>query len=183
MKLLSKIDFPEITVNAMIHIFILFTLLSIFFFTVVSRLAKQKIQDEIYSQINGGISNNYNKLSPISKEQIYLSTKNINSQKIQKIFDKPDPLLTFSNKTFFIIAISICIFLFTIICVTVWVMKMYKSNIDMKSILLENSLTFLIIGGIEVVFFMLIALQYSPIYPSQITKSVIDSLNKCFSSR
>ena len=161
------------------HVLILFTFLSIFFFSFIAR----KERDAVTSELNNSIDNtipiildNVDKMNKKTGININWEAVNDFAQKIeQKYGNNPDPDIDKHNKKLVITAVFIGgVLLFIIIC-SILYFKLYKKyDISLGKILLDNFLVFIFIGIIEGLFFMNVALKYSPVTESDMITNIIN---------
>lgn len=206
-KDLIKIQIPPVTselaFNILLHITILFIILSIFFMYYISKISSTIINDEIkhliedsFNKLSKNISDaknnsnnkfyvatNYDQIK-IIKEQL---TNKLKKENIDIPYDYYIKLLSeedilrknINNEVFFYIKftmtlLSLMLFLFTFYLIST---KSINMN-HFKEICIENVLTFILVGIIELLFFSFIAIKYIPIEPSLLMTSFIDSLTK-----
>jgi hypothetical protein len=174
-------------INITLHIFILFTFLTIFFFTFLSKVETENInnvtKDLIKSQtstILSNINSNIPNLTPpsIIKDKIDLNKLADNLENSSK---KDIPELNNNNNKLLYISIGIIIFIFFIFIGLIIYYKVYKKqDIGFKHILLENIIIFSFAGLIEYLFFMYVAVKYIPITPDVLTGSILDNIEDKF---
>jgi len=153
-----------------LHIFLLFSFLSIFFWVVISKTEASTINNEIVTGISGNLKNVHISDKIITDTdgkyfQLYYEGENSNVKRNNK------QLLTF-NITFIIlllIGFFSAIFVGYIFC---------GKNINWLEIIGENILILVFVGGIEYYFFMNIASKYVPVMPSYLPGSVKSSFDK-----
>jgi hypothetical protein len=166
-----------------LHVLILFTFLTIFFFTYISKLEKQNLDNTT----NNAIINNMDSLlDSVDKFQEKLKEMNKiinidwkaadniadtliqNSQgESQKIKENNDKLFKGS-----IIAISVAFAFFTGLVIF---LKYYMGyDIHVKHILLMNFIIFSITGAIEFWFFQNVASKYIPVGPDFVSNTILE---------
>ena len=93
----------------------------------------------------------------------------------EKYGNKPDPSIDAHNKRLIKIAVIICGGLLLILIGAIVYFTVYKKmDIGLGTILLENFVIAVLIGIIEAVFFLNVALKYSPITTSDMMNQLID---------
>ena len=146
-------------INLGFHIWILFTFLTIFFFTFIA----QKERDAVTKELNNAINKNV----PAVMDNIYKMNK--------RLGNKPDPSIDAHNKRLIKIAVIICGGLLLILIGAIVYFTVYKKmDIWLGTILLENFVIAVLIGIIEAVFFLNVALKYSPVTTSDMMNQLID---------
>lgn len=173
-------------INITLHIFILFTFLTIFFFTFLSKVETENInnvtKDLIKSQtsiILSDINDNISKVTPdITQDKIDLNKLADNLENSSK---KDIPELKNNNNKLLYISIGIILFIFFIFIGLIIYYKVYKKqDIGFKHILLENIIIFSFAGLIEYLFFMYVAVKYIPVTPDVLTGSILDNIEDKF---
>ena len=174
------------SINIILHVLILFTFLSIFFFVYISKVEKKTIKQEldhlIHNQTDKILTNIDNKLLSVPqlpKPLIIIDwnvADNIADVMIKDSEKRTDKIEK-HNDNLLRISIGIISGLFILLIGTILFFKYYKGyNINLKEILLENLIIFTFIGIIEFGFFMFIALKYVPVTPDVAVVSMIDRL-------
>lgn len=169
-----------IGLNVTIHIVILFSFLSLFFFLFVSKIEAQAFQQEIGNLIDKNVQStleaNKQSVLPVLKNYVPVL------QDISKLNSGPNIasvkqniLIKFSAVFTILLLLSICISI--ILTLTMDCGK----NVPLKEILLENTFTFLFVGVIEFIFFTKIAIHYVPAPPTLMLKTIISTLKESLS--
>lgn len=171
-------------INITLHVLILFTFLTIFFFTFLSKVEVENVNN-VMSKLVGDqtkntldfIKSNSSKI-PISKDE--LSNVANNMEKSSKV-----PIKSISDnnkklKKISIIMIS-CIFLLLVGMIIYY--KVYKKyDIGFSHILIENLIIFSFAGIIEYLFFTNVAVKYVPVTPDVATSSILDGIKDKFNN-
>ena len=170
----------DLIVNIMIHVTILFIFLYFFFFLIISK----KSEEVLNNSINSIADNNL----PILLKDIdekYGDKINWNELKknCQYIYDNPNPDITNhiddNNNKYKKIGIYIGSGLLLLtICIYCYYVFYKKETINLSSIFLENGITFILIGVIEYIFFIKIASNYIPAYPTTIGGIVLERIKQ-----
>ena len=189
---ISLLD-PKFALNILIHVAILFTILSIFFSVIISKMASNAINKELEHAIKHALTPDKwykDKLNETAKDYgvPFLPTellKNVNSHSFDyylKLFSKEDRTrLAINNELYDKIRISnIIIVVFTVIITLLFVFNNVISFGDLQHILIDNVTTFTFVGIIEVLFFLFIALKFVPAPPSLIVTSFIKNMKDRF---
>jgi hypothetical protein len=131
---------------------------------------KQNLQDINFSKIIDNTNLNIDEL-----KQKYINPHVINNLIEQN--SEPDVIVLRNNKTIIYIAmyIAACLFILSI-ALTISFKFTYPEHVSVSHILIENLLTFSIIGYIEYWFFTTYAFKYSPLLPSELTKIVTENI-------
>ncbi len=153
-----------------LHIFLLFSFLTIFFWVVISKTETRTINNEIVSGIDKNLKN------------IHISSdlfKDDAANYIQKYYQgensvvkrNNDKLLTFNIAFIILLLIGFLtgIFVRYILC---------GKGINWTEVILENIIILVLVGGIEYYFFMNIASKYVPVLPSYLPNVVQSEFDK-----
>lgn len=170
--------YTSLLINCLIHVLILFTILSIFFIVYVSQLEERTFKNEIGSLIN----EEFNNINEENKKSLQPYLEKINLKKVKEIYSNPDSTVTINNQWLLRLSYSIIAFLLLLVIILVGVLFFScKMCVNLKDILIENIVIFLLVGVVEICFFLYIASQYVPVAPSVITTTMIETLQKNFS--
>jgi hypothetical protein len=166
-------------INIGVHMWILFTFLTIFFFTFISRKEKDVVTHELNNAINHNIPlimDNIDKTNQTISNNIKWDYVTNMANKIQKKYgNKPDPDIDIHNKKLIKISAIICGSLFLIIVGFIMYFSIFKKmDIGLGVILFDNFIISIFIGIIEALFFLYIAMQYSPVTTSDMMNQIID---------
>lgn len=165
-----------------LHVLILFTFLTIFFFSYISKLTKQSLDYVTNDAINNQTDDILNKINDLSSKYNFkinwnkindISTNIINKSNndTPEITENNDRLLTGS-----IIAIIIAFIIFIVIII---VLKYhFKYDIHIKHILIMNLVIFSLTGLIEYLFFVNVASIYIPVTPNFTTDTMLEEVKK-----
>ena len=167
--------------NISVHVLILFTFLTIFFFVYVSKLSSDSINNALTDTIRTQMDTMLNKVDELDNKikQYDIPWEDIDKMAID-ISDKAQddlPEIVANNKklkwhSFYMIA-----FLFVVLLGIICYYKFYKKvDINLKYILVENLIFFIFIGIIEALFFIKIASKYIPVTPDFVSTTLLDRL-------
>lgn len=167
------------TLNIMLHIFLLFIFLTFFFFIFSSKLEKNNINNYIGNIIDKNVS----KILYNWKTKSY---KNINWKEIKKVAtniynnsDNQIPLIQHNNKKLLFISFIVIIILFFILISLYSYYTIIRGyDINIKHILLENVIIFILICVVEIIFFKFFISKYTSISPNYIVKTPLQKLYK-----
>jgi putative flippase GtrA len=166
------------TLNISLHILILFSFLTIFFFAFISHLEQKRVDDSLTSAINdqiGQVLDNMDKYAPTSGIKINWKTLNDIGEKIQKDAIGALPEVKKNHRKLLIVGISMIIGLFVLFSSLYVYFGVYKGvNINWKKILIENLIVFGFVGIIEYLFFTNVASKYVPITPDLLSNTILD---------
>ena len=162
--------------NINLHVLILFTFLTVFFFTYITRLEEKTISDElntyIYEQTDSVLTKLNDTTIKVDWDNIYkLGTS---------IYENASGTLGVVNKTNknLIIVATIVISVLVLLFISLGVYSYYKGmRIHWKSLFLENLIVFTFVGMVELLFFMFIASKYSPVTPDTMAQTILSRLH------
>lgn len=172
----------ELIINILLHVFILFCILSLIFWFVISKLEKKSINDEINNNINNYFNNLKSNLSDEEKNDAskFLNNNNKLLEILNNMYSKKDLLNENSNnwlkQTDFLYAFIIFFVLITILITIKYSCGI--NNFPIFGIIKENIVLFIGIGIIELLFFINIGSKYIPNKPSEIIKNTITNFKK-----
>lgn len=168
-----------IGINITVHIIILFSFLSLFFFLYVSRIEEAAFKEQIGNLINNNIQSVLEQQKEITAPLIqtampYLNILRPKTGQIEVATIKQNLLVKFSAGFTVLILIAICL---SIILTLVFDCN---KNVPIQEILLENTLTFIFVGIIEFLFFTKIAIHYVPAPPTLMLKTIFNTFRSAF---
>jgi len=159
-----KEHYSNLFFSITLHICLLFTFLSAFFWLVISKTETRSINRELEHAINKIKNMDLFKNIPNRKEIKqylidYFSEQNKSRQK--------------NNDLLFTMNICIIVLLFIVLLAVVYVrVVICKESISVYEIIIENILILLFVGALEYFFFQNIASKYVPVEPSYLTDSL-----------
>ena len=158
-----------------IHSLILFSFLSVFFFMYISKLSKSLFDHEITSLMADKLAD---VVSPEYKAQI---TANFPIDKIKAHYEEEDKTVAALNRglAFTIFYINVICWMFLIISLII--LTRLGVNLKIKHVVIENIMTFTLVGIIEFLFFKFIASKFVPVEPSFISKEFLRKIQAAFS--
>lgn len=172
------------SLNIGLHILILFTFLTVFFFIIISKTEKKSINRQLDKVINqGAIDNALDKLLSIQKKypQFKIEWKSIyeSAQQISAKSQGIDPKINSENKRLEIVGLVIIgTIAILLVCMYLYYRFALQIDVDLWHIFSENAIIFLFIGAIEYIFFMEIASNYVPVTSSYVTNSILARLKE-----
>ena len=174
--------------NIGLHVLILFTFLTVFFFTYVSKISKENINNALKSIVKIETRKFLDEINKWDKIFNFRSTINWDeADKIANKFVKNSqnelPEITKNNTRLLWVGIIMIVSLFLLLSSMYFYYRyVLKLDINLGRIFGENIVIFSIIGIIEFIFFSQIASKYIPVTPDFVSKSVLDrikySINK-----
>lgn len=184
----------NLSIDIILHVLILFTFLTIFFFAYISKLEKQNLDSLTNDLVQNKTSKVLDELNDFQKKADALSDKiplgkkvvNIDWNKLNNVTDnmmakskEASPEIKKNNDNLFRESMIIIGVLFFLFIGSIIVFKfILKYDIDLKHIFLMNLIVFSIAGGVEFLFFNFIASKYIPVTPDVTTNEVIDVIKK-----
>lgn len=170
----------DLIVNIMIHITILFIFLYFFFFLIISKKAETTLNKNIDNICDNNLPGLLKDLDEKYGNKIDWKKLKENCQYIHDhTNDNITNHINDTNNKYKKIGIYIATGLLLLTILTFCYFVFYKKEtIDIKSILIENGITFLLIGIIEYIFFMIIASNYIPAYPTKIGEITLERIKE-----
>ena len=171
--------------NIAIHVTILFTILANLFILYISKLSSKLLNNHLISIINKSFKDTNKEL------EIYIKANNLNNNNYinnyinnfdynyyEKLYSKQDITRELVNKQVVnnIIHVNILLIIITILFGITLILTKNINYKDIKELILENVISFTIIGIIEYLFFTNIAFKYVPSPPSHIIKNLFTNL-------
>ena len=158
-------------IDMIIHLTLLFVVLSLFFTFYMSKEIKHHFDGLVVGTVNNVTPSLLANVPNVLPSEIVLD-------RVSKYYGKEDPTIQKHNQWLFktLLIMNSLFVAFTVLAVVG--AKMLCVNVPIKHILLENGL---IIGGValvEFIFFKFIAIHYNPIPPSLMMKTMVDSVKK-----
>jgi len=172
------------SVNITLHVLILFTFLSVFFFAYISKLTEKSVSDSLNSMIKEETENMLDYINgwdqQLNPENPTINWEGVNdlAQEIQDSSEGTPKEIEDNNerlkKLSFYMILGLVVLLIGMI-VFYQVRLGYK--IEMKEILIENIVIFSFIGLIEYLFFTQIAVKYVPVTPDVASTTILQRIN------
>ena len=170
------------TLNISLHVLILFSFLTIFFFSYISHLEQKSVDDALSAAIDeqmGQILTYVDQFSPPGT----VDWKVLNSvaEQMQASAVGEFPEVKANHRKLLIIGISMIGGLFALFSSLSIYFGVYKGlQIGWKRIFLENFIVFACVGVIEFLFFTKVAVKYVPVTPDTLTKTILDRIKYKF---
>lgn len=167
----------QFQINVVLHIFILFTILSIFYLSFISKVETDALNYELDQIIDEGIGANVKKLPNNLKRFL----KEVPIEQIQKLYNQPDPVRELNNQWVSRSIITMSLTLLVSLLLIVYVLKSgCNTCIDYSALFWENLITFLFVGTVEGAFFIYIAFKYIPVAPSFLMQKAKEDMVSIF---
>jgi hypothetical protein len=172
----------ELIINILLHVFILFGILSLIFWLIICKLEKESINDELNNNINNYFNNLKSNLTPEQRSEAsnFLNENNQFLITLNNIYSKPDQLNQ-NNNNWLKKSNFLYIFILLFVLISILLTIKYVCNINnfpILGIIKENIVLFIGIGIIEVFFFINIGSKYIPSKPSAIIKNTVTNFKK-----
>ena len=179
----------SVGINGVFHILILFSFLSVLFFTIIIAIETQTFEEQIQDLSNSSVKEVFKNLSYQDKQRI---SSIVNADvgggespidiAIER-YSKNSDLTLERNMWVKITAVQIISSIFISLIIVLMVLKFTcNKDIGLFQIVKENIVTFIFIGAVEYLFFVNVALKYIPVLPSTLTTSLIQSFKQSFAT-
>ena len=168
-----------IGINITVHVIILFSFLCLFFFLYVSKMESQAFKDEVGSLIKKTVPA---VLNP-RKESVapLLQKASPFLEYVKNQYSSPEKSSEKQNYYIKFFAGFVVLFLSSIALSIILTLQFDCSkHVPIKKILLENTVTFILVGIIEYLFFTKFAAKFIPAPPTLMIKTIISSLQQSF---
>ena len=169
--------YTPMAINIGIHVMILFCILSCLFYFLISKVETKTINNQLTDSIDNivdSISQN-----PQISEYLNGSGQNIIAENLKQAYSQPDGTVTTNNSWLFKSLIIGNISLFVIVTAIIILLTLNCNEcIPIGHIIAENIGTFLLVGGIEVWFFLNVAIQYVPVHPDIVSTTFLSEMSK-----
>ena len=179
---------PKNNLNIILHIVILFIILSLLFKYYISNTTITTFNNSIDNIIDGLIYNLKNEV--VNKFSFFNNiinnlndVKNINNinnniyNYYYNLFSKEDLVKKISNEKifFYITFVNVLLIIVFLVLTLIYLHHKLITIDDIKLILLENVITFIFVGFVEYLFFTRVAIKYSPVTQEEIYSRFLNS--------
>ena len=174
---LSSQNNTSLLINILIHIFILFIFLSVFFFYYISKKEEESLSTQV-DFICKKIPDILKTLDERDKNKV-IKWKTIKYKAEQELkYDDLDldEYIKYNNNNLKYISISISISILILIILIYVYSNILGHNINISYIITENIVIFLFIGIIEFLFFKNVASKYIPIFPVDVSTTLLERI-------
>ena len=178
--MIKSIDF---IINILVHMLIILSILTIFFWLFVSKKETRILENEFTTNINNGFQGLKDSFTPNQQDRVNNVINNIQPglKVFKTYFEKPDKTYIAKNNCLKQNNIRLIIYLIIlIIFVSIIYHYFCGSNVHFLEILKENFIIFALIGIFEFFFFREIADKFIPIKPSFISNKISKDVKKKF---
>jgi hypothetical protein len=172
-----KNNFSDVNfnINFFLHFLILYTFLTIFFITFISKVSKQGFNDIITHLIKEGLQDKFNNFK--KNLNMDLIKKILPIDKVKKILEKEDKAVEAHNKGLINIIIVIAVLLWISFAIVVYILiNNCNSKLEIGTIFFENLIIFTFIGIAEYFFFTRILFKFTPVEPSFIVNKFFEEI-------
>jgi hypothetical protein len=171
--LFKQLQDPNVIFDMVLHSLILFTFLTLFFSFYVSKISTTLFNDEVNNIINENIDHTIDNMKEKQTTTQEVLINNLPLDKISNYYNGMDKTVDAKNNGLLnSLWISNIILWVCFIIGTYLIYDIY--NLHIKDIIIENILTFVLIGIAEYLFFTRIGLKFVPVEPSFISKQFLD---------
>jgi hypothetical protein len=165
-------------INVYIQVLLLFTILSMLFIHVISKVETSAINDELQDLVSDNMIDNYQKLDNEDKQKIKSVLNLIDLNVLDKMYDKEDTARRLNNEGVYR---SIYIALTLIVVAFIIGLALNKGlchKVPLKHLITENIIIFSCIGVVEFMFFKHIILKYVPTKPSFMSQYIVQKVKQ-----
>lgn len=167
----------NLIVNILVHVLILFTVLTFLFIFVVSKIAYNSFNGAVDSLVDDNFSTKLRELPPEQRQFISNVVTSIPSDRITMMLSQQDPIIVSHNNWVLAVAFIIIFILFLTIFLIVFILRKTSNiKVPIGHILFENFWIFSGVGIIEYLFFINIASKYIPQPPSVLVNNIVQDL-------
>jgi len=162
----SKGDIINLSVNIYVQVLLLFTILSMLFIHVISKVETSAINNELQDLVTDNMIDQYKKLNNDDKQRINSVLNMVDLNVLDKMYDREDKTRKVNNESVYKSIYIVLIMLVAIFIIVIALNKGLCHNVPLKHIIVENIVIFTCIGVVEFMFFKNIILKYVPTKPS-----------------
>lgn len=172
------------SLDVALHVLILFTFLTIFFFAYISKLEKQSLDNTITNSVSDNTNTFLNDIKQLSQKyniKINWNTINDIADKLVKNSKGEVPEIKENNERLYKGSMIVIIVGYLLFIGIIIFLKYYMGyDIRIGHILLMNIIIFSITGLIEYFFFMNVASKYVPVMPNEISDTMLERIKYNF---
>lgn len=179
----SKRNLINLSVNIYVQVLLLFTILSMLFIHVISKVETSEINDELQDLVSDNMIDQYKKLNNDDKQRINSVLNMINLNTLDKMYDREDKTRKVNNEGVYRSIYMVLILLIVVFIIVIGLSKGLCYNIPLKHIIVENIVIFSCIGVVEFMFFKNIILKYVPTKPSFMGQYIFQKVKETFSNK
>ena len=163
---------PAYAVDCLVHVTMLFGVLTLFFKLFISKVETNAFQSELRKLVDHNVGENAALKKAMSSVVGRRIAKSKNVQALQDLYSQPDSAVRQNNTWLFRAAFIAVTGLMGTIAGMAWVSS---GQIPLGSIVAHNMLTFAFVGIVEYIFFTQVAMKYQPAPPSLLVTSAIQA--------
>lgn len=167
--------------NIGLHVLILFTFLTVFYFLYISKLTEKSVKDAFDNLINSNIKDILTQVDSIDKQtgnKLNIDWVAFNKY-AKNLVDNSQgnlPEIEDNNKKLKFLAIGMIVLIVFVLFGLFFWFKWQGYHIKWWPIIKENFVIFSFVGVIEFLFFQKIAAAYIPVTPDFVTTSVLERI-------
>ena len=162
------------TANILVHVIILFSFLSIFFFMYISRVESEAFKNELGDMIRDRLNDILTENPDITLGLVEL--KPYIERFIVKYSTESKESMQRNIMLKFLAVFTVLIILGIILTIVITVSIECKEKIHIGEIIVENIIIFTFIGMVEYMFFTRVASKYIPVMPSLMINTILDTI-------
>jgi len=169
----------EFGINISIHVLILATFLTCFFFFYIAKIQRSTINDKMGQAIHTGLGDF---LSDLADKDRYgtIQWDRVGDVAgfLKQRYAGSDQIVENNNQQLAQNTVVILVFMFTLIVLAVIFLRSHQYQIPIKPILVENAIVFTFVGMVEYFFFTRVATKYVPVKPDFLQKTLLTRLKR-----
>ena len=163
--------------NIVAHVAFLITILSLVFIFYTSRIMSKSVTYQVSQLIDNEKDKLFSLLDDKHLQQIKTLTEKVNEDKLKQMLNANSARLV-NNDFVNLTLLEAGALFFVMLIIGFILVKMTCTNVRFTHIIGENILIFILVGVVELLFFLNIILKYIPAYPSEAAHIFIEELNK-----
>ncbi len=183
-KMNTHFDKIPFIINILFHVFILFVFLTFLFFHTVTKTEDALVQNQFEVVIKNSADRLIEDIDDSTKINDQLNWEELKEFADTQLRDttEPDPDVQKHNKEVKMISYIMIGTMFMVLVGSIIYFKYIKhiDNLDITHLIIENLGTFMVVGGLEYLFFTQIISNYIPTYPDSATVELIKELQTYF---
>jgi hypothetical protein len=171
---------PRVTLafNIMIHMCILFVVLSGIYFFFIKDISTGHYKDQVNTIAEDNLARVYYNLDPSAKEYLTIFFDSGITNRYETYIEESGNTIKQHNIWVQNICFSIIGILVFMIIGVYAIFRYARICIPIQHLLIENAVTFLFVGLVEVYFFLKVVIKYVPIAPSLLNQTIAETLKK-----
>ncbi len=156
--------------DCLLHVALLFTVLTLFFKLVVSKVETRAFQAEFRRLVNQNLGADASLKKVMGSVVAKRVVKSKNVRALHAIYAEPDPGVTQNNRWLFRTAFTGAAGLVAVVLALAWASR---GEVPLGALMAHNLVTFALVGAVEYVFFTQVAMKYQPAPPSVLIDSAM----------